>query len=336
MFRLKNVMFANFGLEGVLKVRLIVSEFLKLANYSSLKWREGPTRIIPIAKKGLNDIPKVLYGQFDFSKCWKVLKLVNAIPNEWVKRSIELANSKNYLDRLHEVYPVTVGVKRTVPDEIKRQIQQAYNRKNGLELLKTLLTLDKFPIKDPYVAFLRKKKIFLELNPMTVNRIANALLSMSYDEIIEGCEEPKEFNRQIGTLFRNWLPKLGYQMSPKETFIRCVGIVIFNGSDSEKMEFANNVLGCNLDKAPDLVAKVGEKYIVGEAKFLTDFGGHQLAQFQDALRLIKGKEGKAIRIAILDGVVWIKGKHKMYRTVSQLKEVALSALLLKDFLESLR
>jgi hypothetical protein len=262
--------------------------------------------------------------------------LINTIPNEWVKRSIKLANSENYLDRLHEVYPVTVGVKRAVPNEIKRQIQQAYNQKNGLKLLQTLLKLDKFPIKDPYVAFLRKRDVFLKLNPMTVNRIANTLFSMSYDAIIEGCEEPKEFNRQIGTLFRSWLPKLGYLMLPKETFLTYEGTAIFNGSDSEKMAFANNVLGCNLDKAPDLVAKVGAKYIVGEAKFLTDFGGHQLAQFQDALRLIKGKEGKAIRIAILDGVVWIKDTHKMYRTVSQLKETALSALLLKDFLESLR
>jgi hypothetical protein len=258
------------------------------------------------------------------------------LPNKWIKKSIKLANSKDYLDRLHEVYPVTIGVKRAVPNKIKRCIQQAYNQKNDLKLLRILLKLDKFPIKDPYVAFLRKKDVFLQLNPKTVSRIANSLFSMSYDAIIEGCEEPKEFNRQIGTLFRNWLPKLGYPMLPKEPFIKCKKIAIFNGSDSEKMEFANDVLRCNLDKAPDLVAKVSEKYIVGEAKFLTDFGGHQLAQFQDALRLIKGKEGKAIRIAILDGVVWIKDKHKMYRTVCQMKEVALSALLLKDFLKSLR
>jgi hypothetical protein len=186
---------------------------------------------------------KVYMAQFRFLDDWldtlEGLNLINAtqtakLPNEWVERSIKLANSENYLDRLHEVYPVTIGVKRAVPDEIKRQIQQAYNQKNGLELLKTLLKLDKFPIKDPYVAFLRKKNVFLELNPMTVNRIAHTLFSMSYDEIIEGCEEPKEFNRQIGTLFRNWLPKLGYPMSPKETFIRDEGIVIFSGSDSEK------------------------------------------------------------------------------------------------------
>lgn len=261
---------------------------------------------------------------------------LSGLPNEWVRKSINLVNSTNYLDRLHEVYPVTLGVKRAVPDEIKRRIQQAYNERNSFEMLRILLKLDKFPIKDPYVAFLRKKKIFLQLNPETVNRIANTLFSMSYEEIIEGCEEPKEFNRQIGTLFRNWLPKLGYPLLPKEQFVSSGGISLFKGSNGEKMEFANSILGCDLDKAPDLLAKVGEKYVVGEAKFLTDMGGHQMAQFQDALRLVKGKMGKALRIAILDGVVWVSGKHKMFKTVCQLKETALSALLLKDFLESLR
>lgn len=256
--------------------------------------------------------------------------------NEWVRKSIELANSFGYLDKLHEVYPVTPSVRRAIPNEIKQRIRQAYNEKNGLKLLRILLKLDKFPIKDPYVAFLRKKKAFLQLNPATVNRIAETLFSMNYDEIIEGCEEPKEFNRQIGTLFRSWLPKLGYPLLSKKRFTSHLGVALFEASDKEKMKFANSVLGCNLDKAPDLLAKVGEKYIIGEAKFLTDTGGHQIAQFQDALRLLKGKEGKAIRIAVLDGVVWIKNKHKMYRTVCQLKETVLSALLLKDFLESFR
>jgi len=84
-----------------------------------------------------------------------------------------------------------------------------------------------------------------------------------------------------------------------------------------------------------LVAKARGNRVVGEAKFLTDYGGHQNAQFEDALRLLRGREGNAVRIAILDGVVWIKDKTKMYRTVCELREVALSALWLKEFLESL-
>jgi len=76
-------------------------------------------------------------------------------------------------------------------------------------------------------------------------------------------------------------------------------------------------------------------YTSPELEFLTDNGGHQVAQFQDALRLLEGSEGQAIRIAILDGVVWIKSRTKMYRQICEVEQTALSALLLEDFLESL-
>ena len=38
------------------------------------------------------------------------------------------------------------------------------------------------------------------------------------------------------------------------------------------------------------------------------------------------------KIAFLDGMVCIRDSTKMFRTVSQLEDVALSSLLLKDFL----
>ena len=53
------------------------------------------------------------------------------------------------------------------------------------------------------------------------------------------------------------------------------------------------------------------------------------------MRLLAAKGGRAIKIAILDGVVWINNKSKMFRKISELNEIALSALLLKEFLESL-
>ena len=159
---------------------------------------------------------------------------------------------------------------------------------------------------------------------------------MGYDAMIESIEEPKEFNRQIGTLFKRWLPKIGYPILAIEDFEAYDKTAFLQGSDAQLKDFANTILGCGLDKGPDFLAKVGKRYVIGEAKFLTDYGGHQNAQFEDALRLLRGKKGKAIKIAVLDGVVWIKDSTKMYRTVRQLEEVALTALLLKDFLESLR
>lgn len=102
------------------------------------------------------------------------------------------------------------------------------------------------------------------------------------------------------------------------------------------MIFANRTLDWNLDKGTDFLAKVEKRYVIGEAKFLTDYSGHQNAQFEDALTLLRGKHGNALRIAVLDGVVWIQGKTKMFKTICQLKETALTALLLNEFLKDLR
>lgn len=260
--------------------------------------------------------------------------------NQWVEKSIKLANSPGYLDRLHEVYRVRREAEREIPAEIKEALRDKYERHDNVGLIRLLLKLERFPIKDPYVAFLRKKPYFPEYNPETVDRIAEALHANGFEKMIEGAQTPKEFNTQIGPLFKKWLPTLGYPFLTVGDFLEHImtgptQIAFLKGSDSELLEFANGVLACNLDKGPDLIARTGDHFIVGEAKFLTDYGGHQYAQFQDALRLIKGTKGEAIRIGVLDGVVWIKNRTKMYRTLSQLDEVALSALLLRDFLESL-
>ncbi len=91
-----------------------------------------------------------------------------------------------------------------------------------------------------------------------------------------------------------------------------------------------------MDKGLDLVARFNGKYIIGEAKFLTDFGGHQNAQFEDAVRLFTQQDLKAIPVAILDGVLYIKGKSKMYRQITTTfsERNIVSALVLREFLYS--
>ncbi|PUD67335.1 hypothetical protein C2R52_03635 [Helicobacter pylori] len=44
---------------------------------------------------------------------------------------------------------------------------------------------------------------------------------------------------------------------------------------------------------------------------LTDFGGHQNAQFNDAISTIETPNIKAIKVAILDGVLYIESNNKM-------------------------
>ena len=86
-----------------------------------------------------------------------------------------------------------------------------------------------------------------------------------------------------------------------------------------------------------LVARrAGKKYVIGEAKFLTDHGGHQNAQFNDAIATMNS-DSSAEKIAILDGVLFIEGKNKMHK--STIKEYEnghiMSALVLREFLYQL-
>ena len=256
--------------------------------------------------------------------------------NEWVERSIEIANSPGYLDQLHQIYPIRVGPKRTIPTQVKEQLRSVYDRQDELSLLQALLPLHKFPVADPYVAFLRKRDFFPEYSPQTVRRIARRVLSMTFEEIIDAMEEPKAISRQMGPLFSDWLETLEYSLLSGPELQHYGGAIAFlKGSNGQRKDYANRVLGCNLDKGPDLLAKVGTQHVIGEAKFLTDYGGAQDRQFDDALALLRGKKGDAIRIAVLDGVVWIEDSTRMFRTVCELDKPAFTGLLLGDFLESL-
>ncbi|MEW6482996.1 MAG: restriction endonuclease [bacterium] len=254
--------------------------------------------------------------------------------NEWVRKSIKIANAPGYLDNLHNIYSTTEESWRAISVDTKKELEEIFKSGDDVSLVRELLRLPKFPINDPYVAFLRKKDVFVKYNPKTVNRIAKRVRSLGFKAIIEAIEEPKASSRRIGILFRKWLPSIGYPVLPESEFGTYKGIAFLQGSDAQLRNFANEKLGCNLEKGLDFLAKVKDIYLIGEVKFLTDYGGAQNANFEDALRLFRKKEGNAMRIAVLDGVVWIKDGTKMYRTVCELEETALTALLLKKFLES--
>src|SRR3990167_8903394 len=138
--------------------------------------------------------------------------------NKWIKKSIEIANSPGYLDRLQSVYPVMQETEREIDANLKTELKQLYDAGNNLKLIKKLLDLSKFPIKDPYVAFLRKNDVFLNYNPKTVDRIAESIRSKGFESMMEAISEPKEFNRQIGVLFKRWIPGTGYPMLPEAKF----------------------------------------------------------------------------------------------------------------------
>ena len=55
--------------------------------------------------------------------------------------------------------------------------------------------------------FLRRDRKAISRNPKTVNRIAGNLYQIGIEKILEKCTAPKETNRQMGSLFKNWIDK---------------------------------------------------------------------------------------------------------------------------------
>ena len=97
-------------------------------------------------------------------------------------------------------------------------------------------------------------------------------------------------------------------------------------------EFATMYLGYTGNKGLDFIARFNNKYIIGEAKFLSDFGGHQNAQYNDAITTLDAKVNDGvITIAILDGVLYIPSKNRHSMSIDT-KQNIMSALVLRDFL----
>ncbi|MBN8567854.1 MAG: hypothetical protein J0M25_14115 [Flavobacteriales bacterium] len=259
--------------------------------------------------------------------------------NYWTDLSIQYANQKSYLDDLFQVYPTIPEGIRELDENIWNEIEIFFEQKNDLELINRLLKLDLFPIKDSYIAFLKRDASSIKRNPKTISRICGRLYEMGLGKIFEKCSEPKETNRQIGPFFKRWLnnKSLGLQPVKLNGFISDTKDAILDASDKEMMDFAKENLGYNRDKGLDFIARFNQKYVIGEAKFLTDFGGHQNAQFADAMSTIEAEGVNAVKIAILDGVLYIKGNNKMYKDITEKykNHNIMSALVLREFLYQL-
>ena len=255
--------------------------------------------------------------------------------NIWTRKSIELANQKNYLDLLYRVYPISENVRREISDSTKNDISNFFNGRNNIELLKILIDQTNkkqivFPIKDSYVAFLKHDNSAIDRNPNTVDRITSILYEMGYDELINKATSPKETNRQIGPLFGNWINKgsLGVNRVDDElTFLNSTENLIYSGSDDYKSAFARKYLGYTRNKGLDFLAKF-----------------HGNSDFEDAELTLRAEltptDKEVIKIAIIDGVIYIdkcagqKMARKMRNDFND-NEVILSAVLLRNFLYSL-
>jgi hypothetical protein len=254
--------------------------------------------------------------------------------NEWARRTLELVNTQNYLDMLQEVYPHEEGERDIEPDTID-EIRRLFNAGDDEALLDLLLDLEKFPYKDSYIAFLRTDRGAIQRNPMTVQRITDNLYSMGVEGVIAGVTQPKEANTRRGNQFRdwardnfNWVSRLEFQASHS-------GIVMLDASEHEARDFCNTVMGVGIAKRPDIVAKSGNRYVVGEAKFLSSTGGNQGRAFDDGMNLATNSSGNAYKIFVLDGIHWIQTGSDQYHRIEYGTAAVFSALLLQEFLESI-
>lgn len=253
--------------------------------------------------------------------------------NKWTQLSIDLANQQNYLDLLFRIYPIIPEDCREIDQIVWSDVKQAFLQQNNQQMIQALLKLDLFPVKDSYVAYLKHDPEAVSRNPQTVNRLAGRIYDLGINRLFERCSEPKETNRQIGPLFKNWVNSgaLGIFPVPLEIFEQSTDNAILAGSDEILKSYACQHLGYKRMKGLDFLGRFNGKYVIGEAKFLSDFGGHQNAQFADALSTVESP-CNAVRIAIFDGVCYIPGKHKMYSGITQRDVPVMSALVLRDFL----
>jgi len=264
--------------------------------------------------------------------------------NEWVGRSVEIANSQGYLDKLSQIYPSTPLPRRPLNGQVKKDIISLHESSEAKELVKLLLKLTKyghpFPIEHPYASIFRQKPKLIQQNPKTFEKLGEIILSMSVEDVIRGCERPIDINRVMGQAFHNWLrqyfPKHGIPILPERQFNSYNGRAFFDGKNARILNYVNQRLKLSLERGRDFLFKVGNKFVIGEARFLSTSGGSQTRDIIETREFIRSMKGQIIAVGVLDGIVWFNRRY--VRLLSELKEdePALTVLLLKDFLESLR
>ncbi len=155
-------------------------------------------------------------------------------------------------------------------------------------------------------------------------------------KIYDKCTEPKETNTQIGPMFSRWLQKnaLGIKPVPLHTFISNTDNAILSGNDAVLLSYANENFGYNKEKGLDFIARFNGKYILGEAKFISDISGNQDKSFIDIITTLEANYNGAICIGIIDGIPWLKNKSKYYTDITTKYQHynIMSSLVLRDFL----
>ncbi len=261
--------------------------------------------------------------------------------NEWVLRSIELFESTPYLDNILNVYPLQSASPERLDDRLRRRIISAHQSRRTDELISILQNEVKFPYDEPLWFLMKNIQGCLENNSLQIQRIADSLYSMTADETVFRLESAPKLNTQMGPMFTNWLRENFNLLNINDFTNSTEGIHILNSSEQDGKDFVNKILNQDLEKRPDLVAKVNSTYIIGEAKWIGQSGGNQEKQVKEVLNFCSDQLRNVIRIGIVDGFPWaIKNNRgnivnrKENVKVQESEYDLISALLLNNYLSS--
>ncbi len=261
--------------------------------------------------------------------------------NEWVQQSITLFETTAYLDDLLEIYTLETAVPIHLEQRLKRRIISAHQGRRTEELISILQGEVKFPYDEPLAYLIKEVENCLQSNPKQINRIANTLYAMTADELVVRLESAPKLNTQMGPMFTNWLRNQFELLRIADFENATEGIYVLNSSEEEGKTFVNETLNQYLRKRPDLVAKVNETYIIGEAKWIGRSGGNQNNQVRDVLDFCRHQRGEVLRVGIIDGFPWATRKingsvinDKVNVLVQEFPYDILSALLLENYLNS--
>ena len=109
---------------------------------------------------------------------------------------------------------------------------------------------------------------------------------------------------------------------------------VSDANESDARDFCNVEMGVGIAKRPDMVAKSGRRYVIGEAKFLSSAGGNQGRAFDDGIALANNATGRAYKVFILDGIHWIERGSEQYERIEHGTSAIFSVLLLEEFLNA--
>ena len=262
--------------------------------------------------------------------------------NPWVQRSIEVFNGLDYLDQIGEVYNFGIGRPERLDQRLRNQIITAHVNQNNEELIRLLSLVKKFPYDEPFWYLLKNQDGFVENNLNEVDRIARTLYNMTPEEVVVRLESPPKLNQTIGPKFNVWLNQRFETVNIEEFQNSNNRIVVLGETEEVGRNFVVEQLGQELEKRPDLIAKVNERYIFGEAKWIGTSGGNQGKSVTEVINFCRNQRGNVLRIGIVDGFIWMTytnagsiTKDKNCVKIQETNFNMMSALLINQFFESL-